>query len=54
MNTPIEINANAKKSNSYINLFAGLGALGVALQNYQAVAIFMQGFAAGVRPVSRL
>ena len=54
MNTPIEINANAKKSNSYINLFAGLGALGVALQNYQAVAIFMQGFAAGVIPVSRL
>ena len=42
------------KTWSYSQLFSGLGAFGVALQNYQAVAIFISALAKGTIPASRL
>lgn len=57
MNTTFELPSISQYSariQSYARVFAGLGALGVALQNYQAVAIFITGIACGGIPASRL
>ena len=51
MNQPFELSSISQYS---ARALAGLGALGVALQNYQAVAIFISGLASGAIPASRL
>ena len=45
---PAESTIHPEKGFAYTPLFAGLGALGVALQNYQATALFINSLANGV------
>lgn len=45
--------AQSTNLNTYTHALAGLGALGVALQNYPAVVLFINGLTNGVLPASR-
>ena len=48
MATTSETQQSSAPLPQYVRVIAGLGALGVALQNYPAVVLFINGLAAGV------